>query len=239
MVVAYLGSGCAGWQIQPGQPTIQGELQRALRQITGQETKVVGAGRTDSGVHALHQVAHFRLPRMEPTKLVRSLNAILPVQIRVKYILAVPDSFHALRDALKKRYVYRIYNGRVLSPFLQGRVYHFRFHLAAQPMQEAARLLLGKHDFGSFVAAGSKVLNRRRTLYRADLLKKGHHWQLQFEANGFLHHMVRNIVGTLLQVGRGRWPGQEIARILQARDRKQAGPTAPAQGLYLVKIWYR
>ncbi len=238
MVLAYLGSGYAGWQVQPGQPTIQGELEGALRRITREETRVVGAGRTDSGVHALNQVAHFRLRGPAPANLVRSLNAVLSSQIRVKRIRAVPDHFHARKDAWKKRYVYRIYDGPVLDPFLLGRVHHLRFRLAAPPMRAGAQLLLGSHDFSAFAAAGTSSRDRRRTLYLAEVLRRGHHWRFRFEANGFLHHMVRNIVGTLLQVGCGGHPPEDIFRILKSRDRQQAGPTAPAQGLYLVKVWY-
>ena len=239
MVLAYLGSGYAGWQVQPGQPTIQGELERAVRRITREEARVVGAGRTDSGVHALNQVAHFRLCRPAPAGLVKSLNAVLPAQIRVKRIRAVPDHFHARKDAWKKRYVYRIYDGPVLDPFLWGRVHHCWFPLAAPAMRTAAPRLEGRHDFSAFAAAGTNSPDRRRTLYLAEVLKRGHHWQLRFESNGFLYHMVRNMVGTLLEVGRGRRPWQDVERLLKSGDRQQAGPTAPAQGLYLVKVWYR
>lgn len=239
MRVQYLGTRYFGWQIQKDRPTIQAILTETLLRITGERPSVVGAGRTDSGVHAIWQVAHFTLTRnLSSHRLVNSLNGILPSDIRVVNLRRAPLDFHAQRKALRKRYLYRIYNGSVLSPFLDGRVYHLRRKLDALAMQEASRLFHGTHDFSGFAAASTRTKSRVRTVYRSVVQQRGHHLAFVVEADGFLHHMVRNMVGTLIEVGRGRREAADIARIIDSRDRRTAGPTAPAQGLFLARIWY-
>ncbi|MDA2935085.1 tRNA pseudouridine(38-40) synthase TruA [Acidobacteria bacterium AH-259-D05] len=238
-VLQYIGTRYAGWQIQKNQNTIQGQFREALHTLTDQPISVIGAGRTDSGVHAMEQVAHFTLSReMALKKLLQGLNGILPWDIRVMRLQAVSLDFHAQKDAIKKRYVYRIYNGPTLSPFLYGYVHHIRYPLNVQAMQEAAQQLCQTCDFTGFAAAATQVKNRTRTVFLSQIQKRGLHVSYRIEANGFLHHMVRNIVGTFLQIGAGKRPSGDIQKILDSKKRQMAGPTAPAQGLYMMKIWY-
>lgn len=239
VLIQYVGTQYSGWQVQSRRPTIQGALQEALQVLSGENTSVVGAGRTDSGVHALGQVAHFSLQKeFPPESLLRALNGLLPWDIRILRIRVVHPRFHAQKDALKKRYEYRIYNGRELPPFLRGYVYHTPTPLDHEAMSSACPHLCGLRDFSGFAAAAHTVKNPNRRVFLSRLRKKGHHLTYQVEGNGFLHHMVRNIAGTLLQIGTGKRSAEEIISILHSRDRRKAGPTAPAHALYLVRIWY-
>lgn len=235
----YTGTRYAGWQIQKHGNTIQGELTEAIRKITRETVSVVGAGRTDSGVHAVEQVAHFRVSkRFPPEKLFRGINAVLPRDIRVVRIKLAPPGFHARRQAVKKRYEYRIYTGDPLSPFLCGQVWHHPRRLDISSMERAAEYLCGSHDFTGFAASRTTVPNRVRCVYLSRVAKRGHQILYRVEANGFLHHMVRNIVGTLIEIGNGKRPPEDMLRVLESKDRRLAGPTAPAEGLYLMKVWY-
>jgi len=239
VVLQYVGTRYAGWQIQKNQHTIQGKLKSALHQLTGEEISVVGAGRTDSGVHAMEQVAHLRLYKdMETEKLFRGLNGILPWDIRVMSIEPAPQDFHAQKDALKKRYEYRIYTGPVLPPFLHGYVHHMIRPLNAPDMQRAAEQLCRSDDFRGFAAASTRVKSTVRTVFLSQIQEQGCHLTYQIEGDGFLHHMVRNIVGTLLEVGVGKRVPDDICAILDSKDRRLAGPTAPAHGLYLMHVSY-
>ncbi|HXK61351.1 MAG TPA: tRNA pseudouridine(38-40) synthase TruA [Acidobacteriota bacterium] len=240
LTIQYVGTRYAGWQIQRNQRTVQGTLKEALGRLTGETVSVIGAGRTDSGVHALGQVAQIRLHKqMEARRLQRALNAILPPDIRIASARVVPSGFHAQKQAVRKRYVYRIFNGQVLPPFLCGLVCQVPVALDLEAMIQAAGLIVGRHDFRGFAAASSAVKDFRRTVAVSRLVRRGRHIRYTIEADGFLHHMVRNIVGTLLEIGRGKRSPSDMIRILESRDRKQAGPTAPPEGLYLVKVWYR
>ncbi len=239
VVVQYLSAGYSGWQVQKDLPTIGGTIEAVLSRLTGESPAVVGSGRTDAGVHALGQVAHFRLEKPCCSKrLLRSLNGLLPMNIRVLRLVTVPPSFHAQKDVLKKRYVYRIYNGPILSPFLHGRVYQVFPVLDFDRMQEAAESICGSHDFSGFAASTTRVKNRSRNVVLSGWRRKGRSLEYRIEGKGFLHHMVRNIVGTLVQVGLGKRPPESMLEILKAGDRRRAGPTAPAEGLYLAKVWY-
>ena len=239
ITLQYIGTRYAGWQIQKDRQTIQGCLVDALRQMTGETVSVVGSGRTDSGVHAMRQSAHFRLPRAISTaKLKPALNGILPWDIRVLRVERANANFHAQRHALKKRYEYRIYNGRVLSPFLCGYVHHVTAPLDLEAMRESAQYLRGSHDFSSFAAASTKVRSRTRTVFLSRILHRGRHIRYQVEADGFLHHMVRNLVGTLLEIGLHRMKSSDLVGILESEDRRKAGPTAPPHGLYLMRVFY-
>jgi len=239
-VVQYRSDGYSGWQVQKNRPTIGGTIEAALARITGETVSVVGAGRTDAGVHALGQVAHFRLRRRRPpARLLKSLNGVLPSQIRVLRLSVATGAFHAQKDATRKRYVYRVYNGPVLSPFLEGRVYQAYRPLSVEAMRQASGLIVGTHDFSGFTASASQVKNRIRTVYVSCWRRKGRHFSYRIEGDGFLHHMVRNVVGTMLQIGHGRRPATDMITILESRDRRLAGPTAPAHGLFLARVWYR
>lgn len=239
LLLQYDGTRYAGWQIQKNRETVQGWVKDALGVVTGESVSVVAAGRTDSGVHALGQVAHVVLGQAEPPlRLRRSLNGVLPADIRVSRVSRVPLRFHAQKDALRKRYEYRIYNGEVLSPFERGYILQVVRPLDAGAIEEAARCLLGRHDFSGFAAASTGVRDRTRTVFHSSLKKKGRRLYYRIEADGFLHHMVRNIVGTLLQIGSQRRPPEDMEIIRRSADRRQAGATAPAHGLYLVRVWY-
>lgn len=239
VVIQYVGTRYRGWQVQSNGPTVQESIQSAIRQITGQRVSVVGSGRTDSGVHALGQVAHFRVAtRLGPPEFLRALNAILPRDIRVLRLHTAPPHFHAQRDAFRKRYDYRIFDGNVLSPFLHHRVLHVRHRLDSDAMARAAEDLVGRRDFSGFAASGTLVHSKVRTVFESRILRRGHYVTYRIVGDGFLQHMVRNIVGTLLEIGSGRRDVRDIPRILARGDRRLAGPTAPAQGLYLVRVWY-
>ncbi len=239
MIVQYLGTRYSGWQIQGTGPTIQGALGDVLSRLAGSDVAVVGAGRTDAGVHALGQVAHFRFPVKDSIPdLRRALNALLPWDIRVTRVARARGSFHAQRSARKKRYEYRVFTGEVLPPFKHRQVLHLPRPLDLAAMRQAARLVGGRHDFSGFAASSTTVRDRHRTLLRSEIIRRGNLLLYRVEADGFLHHMVRNLVGTLLQVGAGERPAEDMAAILGSGDRRNAGPTAPPEGLYLVRVWY-
>jgi len=238
--LAYVGTRYAGWQIQPGGQTIQGIVQAALELLYGEQIHLVGSGRTDAGAHAMGQVASFRAPAKLPEdRLPLILNSRLPADIRVLRAIRVPASFHAQRSARSKLYRYQVFNGRILDPF-QEPYYHRVFQtLDVAAMAEAAGGFLGRHDFTSFCAHADAEADHVREVYRCAIARRGPRITFEVEANGFLHHMVRNMVGTLLEVGRGKRAPADIPGILAARDRRRAGPTAPACGLFLVRVWYR
>ena len=239
-MVQYRSDGYSGWQVQKNRPTVAGTIEAALARITGETVSVVGAGRTDAGVHALGQVAHFRLRRSRAAdRLLKSLNGVLPAQIRVLRLSVASAAFHAQKDAKRKRYIYRVYNGPVLSPFLEGRVQQVYRPLSLEAMQQASGLIVGTLDFSGFTASASQVRNRIRTVYVSRWQRKGRHFSYRIEGDGFLHHMVRNLVGTMLQIGHGQRPARDMTMILESRDRRLAGPTAPARGLFLARVWYR
>lgn len=239
MKLQYLGTRYHGWQIQKNQTTIQGILRETLTRLAGEPISVVGASRTDAGVHALGQVAHFTFPpRTSIPDLRQTLNALLPWDIRVTRLEPAPAKFHARWHARKKRYDYWIYTSDVLPPFLHGRVLHVPHPLDVPAMERAARHLEGTHDFSSFAAKAASGKNHERTFFVSRLIRRRRCLVYQVIGSGFLHHMVRNIVGTLLEVGRGERDPDSFPVLLAARDRTLAGATAPAHGLYLVKIWY-
>jgi len=241
LVLEYDGTFFAGWQIQPdGRRTVQGELARALERLTGARAVPVAAGRTDAGVHAEGQVASVRLEtRLSEAVLLRALDALLPPDLAVRELARAPDDFHALRDARAKLYRYAIWNGPTRSPLRAGRSLRVAGHLDPAAMARAARHLEGTHDFASFCAAGSGARTTVRTLRRV-AVERGVPGEIAVAVlgEGFLRHMVRIAVGTLLEVGRGRRDPEELPAVLAARDRRAAGPTAPAHGLTLVRVDY-
>lgn len=248
LVLAYDGTDFHGWQRQPQAPTIQEELEARIEKITGECPTLYGSGRTDAGVHAAGQVANFRTECPIPCeRLVKALNDILPVAIRVRKAQDVPAGFHARYRAKAKTYRYRILQAGICPPFLARYVYHHPYPLDVRRMARAARLLEGEHDFTSF--AGSDPARKRkeqsgdsnvREVFRSHIRVRKDLQMIVYEirGSGFLHHMVRNIVGTLLEVGSGKLSPEDIPQILGVRDRGKAGPTAPASGLWLVKVEY-
>ena len=241
LLVEYDGTDLEGWQIQPGPArTVQGVLVAALERIAGAAVTVTGAGRTDAGVHAEGQVANVMLAtRLAPAELQRALNALLPRDVAVREVAVVPDAFHARRHAHSKLYVYRLWTGTTRSPLRERTSLWVRPSLDLEAMREASQALVGTHDFASFRGAGSGVRSSVRTLSRVEIRGQlGGEVALDFEGTGFLRHMVRNLVGTLLEVGRGSRAPDAMPGLLAALDRNQAGPTAPAQGLTLVRVRY-
>jgi tRNA pseudouridine38-40 synthase len=243
LTLAYDGTAYAGWQIQPDQPTVQGTLQGAWREITGEQVRLTAAGRTDAGVHALGQVASVATESTIPNdELCRALNARLPYDMAVLAVDDARQSFHATYDAVSKTYRYRIDNGRIRSVFDRQYSWHYPRPLDAYQMQVAGQALVGRHDFASFETAGSERPDTIRTIFRL-VVARGSDDQADFitlevEGDGFLYNMVRAIVGTLVRVGCGARPGEWVADVLSARDRRRAGQTAPAEGLFLVHVNY-
>ncbi|MCL4459379.1 MAG: tRNA pseudouridine(38-40) synthase TruA [Chloroflexi bacterium] len=238
LVVEYDGSGYCGFQLQRGLPTIQGELEQALSQITGERIRVIGAGRTDAGVHAAGQVVNFKTAsKLEPEVFIRALKSLIPRDIVVKEAKQVPTNFHARHSARNREYRYVILNRPFPSALVRHLVYHYRHPLNVEAMCKACQLLVGTHDFASF-SKGTNAVNTVRQVQRADCKKDGDKIYIDLEANAFLPHMVRNIVGTLLWVGGGKLDIAGFENILLARDRTLAGPTAPAHGLCLIRVNY-
>jgi tRNA pseudouridine38-40 synthase len=240
ITLSYDGGPFIGWQRQAEGTSIQGLIEEALGELDGREVTVAGAGRTDAGVHALAQVASFTLVRdTSPDVVVRSLNGKLPPEIRVQAAEAVPSSFHARFDATSKRYRYRLWNADVLNPFERAYAWHVPGALDVAAMAEAARFVEGRHDFAAFQTVGGaggptvRVVTLSNVAGRDDGLVT-----YEVEGDGFLRHMVRAIVGTLVDVGRGRRSSEWMRDLIASRDRAQAGRTAPAQGLFLVCVGY-
>ncbi len=240
MTVSYLGTAFAGWQIQRRGDTIQGRLQEALGRLLGQPVAVAGAGRTDAGVHARGQVAHFRaMETLSPARLVHGLNSLLPRDIRVERLSRAAAAFHARKDARWKHYRYLLHLGRKPSPFEADRVgWMPGAPPDLAPMRAAATHLVGRHDFSSFCGSGTAVDDCTRRVMRLDLRRRGDTMILDVVGDGFLRHQVRNMVRTLAQVGQGRRTPGSLVGLLAARNRRQAGPTAPAQGLCLMRVGY-
>jgi tRNA pseudouridine38-40 synthase len=248
VTLGYDGTAFHGWQVQPGLPTVQAELQSALGRICGESPLPQGSGRTDAGVHALGQVASFGLEAPIPAgNLMRALNRTLPASVRVTATRVVGADFHARHSAMAKTYEYRIFRGNLCSPFLAPYVHPCTWRLDTAALAEAARTVVGEHDFVSLAAADTDLAGREseeprstvRTIFSSEWTEpRGDVWIYRVRGNGFLHHMVRNLVGTMLEIGRGQFPAGSMAGILEARARSAAGPTAPAKGLFLHSVEY-
>jgi tRNA pseudouridine38-40 synthase len=243
ITVEYDGTGLAGWQRQDNGPTVQAALEVAAAKLAGQLVEVVGAGRTDAGVHATGQVAHLDIDKDLGTDAVRDgLNFWLretgSVAVVVLGAAIVPPDFHARFSAKERRYVYRILNRRTPPALDRDRVWWVPTALDAARMQEAARLLEGRHDFSTFRAAECQAASPVKTLDRLEVTRTGDALRIEARARSFLHHQVRNMAGSLKLVGEGRWSVADLATALEARDRTKGGPTAPAAGLTLVDVLY-
>lgn len=235
LTVAYDGTAYHGWQVQPNGVTIEGELNRVLRDLTGEEIQVIGASRTDAGVHGLCNIAVFDTESNIPgEKFSYALNQRLPEDIKVVDSCEVAEDFHPRHVSSKKTYEYKIYNAKFPDP--TKRLYsHFTYiSLNVEKMQEAATYLIGEHDFKSFCAPAAVVETTVRTLYKAEVIQDEEYIRIRVQGNGFLYNMVRIIAGTLMEVGSGKRQPEDIKTILEAKDRNAAGPTAPARGLMLI-----
>ena len=240
LVLEYDGSQYHGWQRQQGVLTIQEVLESSLAIMLREPISVRASGRTDAGVHARGQVVSFYChTRLQPEAIQRGLNSLLPPDLAVLRAEELPNSFHARFSAHSKRYEYRILNRQVSSPLARRYVWHVRRPLALAPMRQCLQQIIGVQDFAAFMASGSAVTSTERHMYRAQLhCPTPEELVFTFEANGFLRHMVRNLIGSLVEVGKGKWTPQHFAAVLAGRDRRRAGMTAPAHGLYLVEVYY-
>jgi tRNA pseudouridine38-40 synthase len=245
LILSYDGTDFAGWQVQPDAITVQGTLASAIGRITGEKVLPQGSGRTDAGVHALAQVVTFVTESSVPTaNFVKALNDILPASVRVLEAQEAAADFHARKSARGKTYRYRIYRPAICPPFLARYVWHYPFPLDEQAMVRAAALVEGEHDFTSFAAVdpergreGAPASNIRR-IFSSIWQRQGDEFIYTVKGSGFLHHMVRNLVGTFILAGKETLQPEDVTRILTARNRSSAGATAPASGLYLVNVEY-
>lgn len=256
ITLAYDGSEFHGWQVQPGVRTVQGTLAECLQRLTGEHVLPQGSGRTDAGVHALGQVASVQLANPIPERnLVIALNDMLPPSVRVNSVQVVPESFHARHSAKAKTYRYRIYRGDICPPFLARYVYHDPYPMNEEALMRTSEPIVGTHDFTSFAAsdpdrsarlaeiekqddAGFAKATNVRTIHSSQWVRTDEELIYTVRGDGFLHHMVRNLVGTFLLVGKGSLKVADMPAILEARNRSAAGPTAAACGLYLVSVEY-
>ncbi len=238
LILSYDGTHYAGWQVQENALAIQPLVQKALQTVLRKPTDLTGSSRTDAGVHASGQTAHFDIDALlEPKQLILSLNALLPSDIRVLQVGSVPDDFHARYSATSKIYHYHLHLSPVLDPFTRLYRHQVFGPFALDFLKKGAQACLGTHDFTSFANTGRET-SPIRTLYRLDVVEQKGGVRLEFEGNGFLYKMVRNLTGTLLEIAAGKLSPQDIPIILKARDRRKAAATAPAKGLFLVQINY-
>lgn len=250
MKIQYDGTSYKGWQVQPDADTIQGFIENALFGITREKVNVIGAGRTDAGVHAIEQVASFDSgTRLGNTRLKNGVNALLPPDIRIMSIEDAPDGFHARYSALRKRYTYIIANMADVPVFFRNYTWEAGYRLDIEEMRAAANIISGRHDFSSFRGSGCGARETLKNIYSLEVERveelsflfagfRGSFIRISIEADGFLRHMVRNITGTLAEVGRKRMEAGSVREIIEKRERSSAGPTAPAKGLFLEKVTY-
>jgi tRNA pseudouridine38-40 synthase len=256
VILSYDGAEFSGWQVQPDAVTVQGTLASAIGRVTGEKVLPQGSGRTDAGVHALAQVMTFVTESSVPTEnFLKALNDILPAAVRVLEVTEAPPQFHARHSARAKTYRYRIYREAICPPFLARYVWHYPYPLDEQAMIRSASLVVGEHDFTSFAAVdperrtnheGTRIgdetnpgsISNVRTIFSSAWERAGDEFVYTVRGSGFLHHMVRNLVGTFVLVGKGTLQPEDVTHILEAQNRSAAGPTAPASGLYLVEVEY-
>lgn len=249
-IVQYDGTSFSGWQIQKKGNTIQGNILNAIRSITGEDVVVQAAGRTDAGVHAIGQVISFKTNYSKDLQILKKgINAILPYTIRLSDVFDMPMDFHPRYDAKSKTYFYLVSLSDILSPFIYPYVWHLRKGINITKMLEASRYLVGQKDFGCFMASGATVKDTTRNIMQIrieiikeigilDFLLSDNLLKFEIKADGFLRHMVRNIVGTLVEVGTGRFPVEHVDYVIKSKDRRLAGITAPAKGLFLHSVEY-
>lgn len=242
VTLAYDGTEFHGWQVQPGLPTIQSHLEESLSALEGRHVAVHGSGRTDAGVHALGQVAAFDLENPLPLRnLQKAVNRTLPAAIRVLEVEEVPADFHPRFKAIGKTYEYRLFRQEVCPPFIRRYVHHFPYPLDEEAMIRAAGYFEGEHDFTTFAAADERYADGQslvRRIFSSVARREGDLLIYQVRGSGFLKHMVRNLVGTLIEVGKGNLRPEDLPGVIAARSRPKAGPTAPGRGLFLVKVDY-
>jgi tRNA pseudouridine38-40 synthase len=239
LTIAYDGSSYHGWQVQPNGTTIQELLENTAAKFSGQQSRMDGSGRTDAGVHAWGQVASWRYAGELPLERIQAaFNSLLPEDIAVRRVEEMSTSFHARKSAKAKTYLYIIDNGRVANPLLRNYAWHVRQPLDFNALQLASRFLIGQHDFLSFKAVDGETVTSSRTVVQIRWLKRGPYLLFLDKGNGFLKNMVRILVGTLVDFGRGKYRPQKMAEIINARNRTAAGITAPAQGLILRSVDY-
>lgn len=240
LIIRYDGTEFYGWQTQPGRRTVQETIEKAIAEITQAErVRLNCSGRTDSGVHAVGQVANVYLAtKLSCEALLKAINAKLPDDVSVREVCEMPQSFCANKDAVRKMYRYVIQDGRLHDPFMRRHAWFVRQNLDAEAMSRASKCLLGKHDFRCFETEWPNRLTSVRTITGLRVSRLGEFIWIDVEADGFLYNMVRAIAGTLVQVGRGFWPEQQVEDVLKAMDRRLAGPTAPPVGLFLMRVTY-
>jgi len=239
LTLAYDGTDFHGWQIQPQLRTVQGDLKCALEKLFNHEVNVTGSGRTDAGVHAHGQVASVETFRtMDTDAVLRGVNALLPLEVRVLLVEEVSPDFHARRSARSKTYEYHVWRSPIVSPFQVRYVYPFRYPLDEKSTDCASKYFVGTHDFTSFCATSTQIEDRTRTIFEAYWDRADAKWVFRIRGNGFLQYMVRTIAGTLLEIGRGRLTPEQLPGIFAARDRRLAGPSLPAHGLHLMEVQY-
>jgi tRNA pseudouridine38-40 synthase len=240
LTVAYDGTSYAGWQRQGDRPTIQLSLEKALHSLLQEKVSVVCAGRTDSGVHALGNCAHFKtISRIKPQNLLKGANALLPRDIRIVKVEDRPEGFHARYDAVRRWYRYHIYNNRISSPFWERYALFHPYPLDPKRIGKALRYLVGEHDFTSFCALQDESRNRVRRIYHIRWRKQGSLHTMDVVGSGFLHNMIRIIVGTALMISKDQLAPERMKEILEAKDRTVSGMTVPPQGLFLMKVTYK
>jgi len=239
LTIEYDGTNFSGWQKQPNGRTVQEEIEKALSELLKKEVKIYGSGRTDAGVHALGQVANFQDEFTIPVdRIPMALNGMLPQDISIRSAVEVNPSFHARYSAKGKKYIYKIFNSKVKSPLLRNYAYFVSDELDTVEMKRASINYVGEHDFRGFMASGSSVKNTVRTIYSFDVWLNDKMIIIETRGNGFLYNMVRIMIGTLVDIGRGRMKADDLPGIIKSGIRDRAGYTAPAQGLYLAEVYY-
>lgn len=239
LTICFDGTNYHGWQVQENAVTVQETLQNAVERILGVRENIIGCSRTDAFVHAHRFCCNMRTEKdIAPEKMLTALNAVLPRDIAVLDCGEVPYDFHARYDCTGKTYQYLILNRQVRDPFYENRAYHYPWHIHADFLNEQAQQFLGLHDFSAFCASKTAVEDKVREIRRVAVARDGDFVKITVEGNGFLYNMVRIMVGTLLEINRGKLPRDSIPAVLESKDRAKAGATAPAQGLYLHKVYY-